>query len=447
MGGSKINRRDIQGAFLNLRKFFYLFLFSLFFSTPLMAATIYRIEIDGDIISPPVAEFLTDAINQVEREGGNCLIIHLDTPGGLDTSMRQIIKAILNSAVPIVVYVAPSGARAASAGAIITLSAHIAAMAPGTNIGAAHPVNLGGKPPKEMVEKIVNDMVAYVKSIAKKRNRNTVIAEKMVRKSISLTAEEAVKKKIVDFMAGSFSELLQKLDGRKVKTTLGEVTLNTKGAEVKYIKGGLRYNILRILGNPNIAYVLMMIGLAGLYFELSHPGAILPGVVGAICLVLAFFAFQTLPVDYAGVLLIILGIIFFILELKITSYGLLTIAAIFCYALGSVMLFHRAPKYLQVSFKVLIPTLVFVSLSFIGILTLVMKAQRARIRMGIEALVGEEGEVIESIPEGGTGKVFIHGEYWNAESDEPIAKGEKVSVIGVEKLKLKVKKIGGKDVL
>lgn len=429
-----------------MRKFIYL-LFFLFISSSVLAATAYHVEIDGDVISPPVAEFLTNAIYQAEREGGNCLIIQLDTPGGLDTSMRQIIKAILNSTVPIIVYVAPSGARAASAGAIITLSAHIATMAPGTNIGAAHPVNLGGgKPPKEMEEKIVNDMVAYVKSIAKKRERNTVLAEEIVRKSTSLTAEEAVKKKVVDFMAGSFNELLQKLDKKKIKTVLGEMTLNTTGAKIEHIKGGLRYNILRVLGNPNIAYILMMIGLAGLYFELAHPGAILPGVIGAISLILAFFAFQTLPVDYAGILLIILGIIFFILELKVTSYGLLTVAAIFCYALGSVMLFHRAPKYLQVSYKVLIPTLVFISLSFVGILSLVVKAQRARVRMGKEALIGEMGEVIESIPEGGMGKIFIHGEYWNAESDEFIPKGEKVTVIEMERLKLKVKKTGGKDV-
>lgn len=445
MGRPKIDRKIIQGVLLNLKKFVCLLLFFLSFSGAALAAIVYHIEINNEIISPPIAEFLTNAIYQAEREGGNCLIIQLDTPGGLDTSMRQIIKAILNSTIPIIVYVAPSGARAASAGAIITLSAHIAAMAPGTNIGAAHPVNLGaGKPSKEMTEKIVNDMVAYVKSIAKKRNRNPVLAEKMVRKSISLTAEEAVKKKMVDFMAGSFNELLQKLDKKKVKTTLGGMTLNTSGAEIKYIKGGLRYNILRILGNPNIAYILMMIGLAGLYFELAHPGAILPGVIGAICLVLAFFAFQTLPVDYAGILLIILGIIFFILELKVTSYGLLTVAAIFCYVLGSVMLFHRAPKYLQVSFKVLVPTLVFISLSFIGILTLVVKAQRARIKMGKEALIDEIGEVIEPIPEGGMGKVFVHGEYWNAESDEFIPKGEKVAVIEIERLKLKVKKIGGR---
>jgi len=419
----------------------YLFAFFLLLSSSVLATIVYHIEVDGEVISPPVAEFLTDAIYQAETEGGNCLIIQLDTPGGLDTSMRQIAKAILNSTVPVIVYVAPSGARAASAGAIITLSAHIATMAPGTNIGAAHPVNLGGgKASEEMAEKIVNDMVAYVKSIAKKRNRNAVLAEEMVRKSTSLTAEEAVKKKVIDFMAGSFTELLQKLDKKRVKTTLGEITLNTKEAQIEYIKGGLRYNILRVLGNPNIAYVLMMIGLAGLYFELSHPGAILPGVVGAICLVLAFFAFQTLPVDYAGILLIILGIIFFILELKIASYGLLTVAAIFCYALGSVMLFHGAPKYLQVSFKVLIPTLVFISLSFMGILALVVKAQRARIIMGKEALIDEIGEVIEPIPEGGVGKVFIHGEYWNAESDESISQGQKVIVISIERLKLKVKK-------
>jgi membrane-bound serine protease (ClpP class) len=348
---------------------------------------------------------------------------------------------ILNSPVPIVVYVAPSGAKAASAGAIITLSAHIAAMAPGTNIGAAHPVNLARKKiPKEMQKKIVNDMVAYVRSIADKRHRNAKVVAKMVRQSVSLTAKEALNAKVIDLMADNLADLLKKIDGKTVNLETGKKTLHIKDAQVVILKGGLRYDILRILSNPEIAYLLMMIGLAGLYFELAHPGAILPGVVGAISLVLAFFAFQTLPVNYAGILLIVLGIIFFILELKITSYGLLTVAALFCYTLGSIMLFHHAPKYLRLSWTTLITTLTFISLFFIGVLSLVVKAQRTKIKSGLEALIGERGKALTDILPGKTGKVFVHGELWNAESEEEIKKDEKIEVIRVEGLKLWVRK-------
>ncbi|HDD43538.1 MAG TPA: nodulation protein NfeD [Candidatus Desulfofervidus auxilii] len=412
----------------------------LIFPASVLTKEVYFLEIE-EIISPAVVELILSTLEKAKTHKPECVIIQLDTPGGLANSMYKIVKIILNSPIPVVVYVAPSGARAASAGAIITIAAHIAAMAPGTNIGAAHPVNLGGKTSKEMTEKIVNDMVAYVKSIALKRNRNAKIAEKMVKKSISLTAKEALKVNIVDIVADSFSELLEKINGKKVSTVLGKKIIKTKDCNVIEIKGGIRYEILRILSNPNIAYLLMMIGLAGLYFELAHPGVVLPGVIGAISLVLAFFAFQVLPVNYAGVLLILLGIIFFILELKITSYGLLTIAAIFCYALGSLMLFHEAPGYFHISWSVLWPTLLFISLFFIGVMGLVVKAQRARVKIGKESLIGEIGEVVEAISPGSLGKVFVHGEYWNAESEEHISKKEKVKIIDVKGLKLKVKKI------
>ncbi|HEC67749.1 MAG TPA: nodulation protein NfeD, partial [Candidatus Desulfofervidus auxilii] len=393
-----------------------------------------------EIISPAVSELIATTLEKAKQNNSPFIIIQLDTPGGLATAMYQIVKGILNSPVPVIVYIAPSGARAASAGAIITLAAHISAMAPGTNIGAAHPVTLGSKIPEKMEEKVVNDMVAYVKSIAKKRGRNVKVAEKMVRKSVSLTASEALKQKVIDIMADSLPELLKKIKGRKVSTIVGKMVIPDENIQIKEIKGGLRYNILRILSNPNIAYLLMMIGLAGLYFELAHPGAVLPGVIGAISLILAFFAFQTLPVDYAGILLIILGIIFFILELKITSYGLLTVAAIFCYSLGSIMLFHQAPGYLRISWGVLWPTLALISGFFIGIITLVVKAQRARMKIGEQALIGEIGEVKEGIRPGEVGKIFVHGEYWNAESEQTILPGEKAKVIGVKGLKLIVRK-------
>lgn len=435
MGGLKIIKKIARKVYLVL-VFILVVVFYPHFS---QANEVYLLEVE-EIISPAVSELIATTLEKAKQNNSPFIIIQLDTPGGLATAMYQIVKGILNSPVPVIVYIAPSGARAASAGAIITLAAHISAMAPGTNIGAAHPVTLGSKIPEKMEEKVVNDMVAYVKSIAKKRGRNVKVAEKMVRKSVSLTASEALKQKVIDIMADSLPELLKKIKGRKVSTIVGKMVIPDENIQIKEIKGGLRYNILRILSNPNIAYLLMMIGLAGLYFELAHPGAVLPGVIGAISLILAFFAFQTLPVDYAGILLIILGIIFFILELKITSYGLLTVAAIFCYSLGSIMLFHQAPGYLRISWGVLWPTLALISGFFIGIITLVVKAQRARMKIGEQALIGEIGEVKEGIRPGEVGKIFVHGEYWNAESEQTILPGEKAKVIGVKGLKLIVRK-------
>ncbi|CAD7779042.1 hypothetical protein BLFGPEAP_02134 [Candidatus Methanoperedenaceae archaeon GB50] len=435
MGGLKIIKKSARKVYLVL-VFILVVVFYPHFS---QANEVYLLEVE-EIISPAVSELIATTLEKAKQNNSPFIIIQLDTPGGLATAMYQIVKGILNSPVPVIVYIAPSGARAASAGAIITLAAHISAMAPGTNIGAAHPVTLGTKIPEKMEEKVVNDMVAYVKSIAKKRGRNVKVAEKMVRKSVSLTASEALKQRVIDIMADSLPELLKKIKGRKVSTIVGKMVIPDENIQIKEIKGGLRYNILRILSNPNIAYLLMMIGLAGLYFELAHPGAVLPGVIGAISLILAFFAFQTLPVDYAGILLIILGIIFFILELKITSYGLLTVAAIFCYSLGSIMLFHQAPGYLRISWRVLWPTLALISGFFIGIITLVVKAQRTRMKIGEQALIGEIGEVKEGIRPGEVGKIFVHGEYWNAESDQTILPGEKAEVIGVKGLKLIVRK-------
>ena len=435
MGGLKIIKKSARKVYLVL-VFILVVVFYPHFS---QANEVYLLEVE-EIISPAVSELIATTLEKAKQNNSPFIIIQLDTPGGLATAMYQIVKGILNSPVPVIVYIAPSGARAASAGAIITLAAHISAMAPGTNIGAAHPVTLGTKIPEKMEEKVVNDMVAYVKSIAKKRGRNVKVAEKMVRKSVSLTASEALKQRVIDIMADSLPELLKKIKGRKVSTIVGKMVIPDENIQIKEIKGGLRYNILRILSNPNIAYLLMMIGLAGLYFELAHPGAVLPGVIGAISLILAFFAFQTLPVDYAGILLIILGIIFFILELKITSYGLLTVAAIFCYSLGSIMLFHQAPGYLRISWGVLWPTLALISGFFIGIITLVVKAQRARMKIGEQALIGEIGEVKEGIRPGEVGKIFVHGEYWNAESDQTILPGEKAEVIGVKGLKLIIRK-------
>jgi membrane-bound serine protease (ClpP class) len=392
------------------------------------------IELEGPI-NPGTDLFATRGIKQAQRNGYSLVIIRLDTPGGLDTSMRSIIKAMLNSTIPVVVYVAPRGARAASAGVMITIAAHVAAMAPQTNIGAAHPVSAGGKEiDKTMSEKVVNDMVAYARSIAKDRKRNQEWVEKAIRESVSITADVAVKQNVVDLVATDMDDLLTLLDGREIMLDKGKLTLQTKDLKIVYVTPGWRDKILNTISNPNIAYILMMIGLAGLYFELSHPGAILPGVVGAISLILAFFSFQTLPVNYAGLLLIALAIIFFIAEIKVTSYGLLSLAGLISLTLGSIMLFENV----GVSLRLMMPTIVLIGGFFVGIAFLAFRAYRRTPKGGRDGLIGESGVVKEKIdPEG---LIFAHGEYWRATSNEIVEEGEKVRIIGLRGLKLIVEK-------
>lgn len=387
-------------------------------------------------INPGSSGYIVRGIRYANRIHAKLIIIQIDTPGGLASSMRQIIKAILNSYVPVITYVAPSGAGAASAGAIVTISAHIAAMAPGTNIGAAHPVGLGGKRiNKVMEEKIVNDMASYARAIAKQRNRNAKWIEMAIRESVSITAEEALKRHVIDLIAEDMDDLLKKIDGKTVEL-IGErkVRLKTKGIQIVYFKPNLRDRILETISDPNIAYILMMIGLTGLYFELAHPGAILPGVLGTISLILAFYSFHTLPVNYAGLLLIVLGIILFILEIKITSYGMLTIGGIISLLLGSMMMFQEV----NVSLNLVVPTVIMFSIFFLGITFLAIKAHRRKPISGAEGLIGEEG-IVERW-ENGKGLVFVHGEYWNAESDEKLNPGDKIVVIDMKGLTLKVKK-------
>ncbi len=284
---------------------------------------IYIIKV-ADAISPGTAEFIKSGIKTAEEKAATAVIIELDTPGGLAESMRLIVQQILGSQVPVVVFVSPSGARAASAGVMITMAADVAAMAPGTNIGAAHPVGAGGKDiDGKMSEKVINDMVAQAKSVAEQRGRNAQWVEAAIRESVSVTESEALEQNIIDLVAADTDDLIKQLNGRELKN---KGVLNLADAKKVVFEETLRTKILKTISNPNIAYILMMIGLAGLYFELSHPGAIFPGVIGGIALILAFFALQTLPVNYAGILLIVLAIIFFIMEMKITSYGLLSVA-------------------------------------------------------------------------------------------------------------------------
>ena len=393
------------------------------------------IELEGTI-NPGTAQFVIKGLKRAEVSEYRLVIIRLDTPGGLDSSMRSIVKAILNSSVPVVVYVAPRGARAASAGVMITVAAHIAAMAPQTNIGAAHPVSADGKEiNKTMSEKVVNDMVAYVRSIAKDRGRNQEWVEKAIRESVSITADVAVKEKVVDLVARDIDDLLALLDGREITLNKGKVTLETKGLKLVYVTPGWRDRVLNTISNPNIAYILMMIGMAGLYFELSHPGAILPGVIGAISLILAFFAFQTLPVNYAGLLLIALAIIFFIAEIKVSSYGLLSVAGLISLILGSVMLFEN----IRVSLNLMMPTIVLIGGFFIVIAFLAFKAYRGKPTSGMEGLIGETGVVEKKIDP--VGLIFAHGEYWKATCTEVVEQGEKVRVIGSKGLELIVERV------
>lgn len=392
-------------------------------------------------ITPAIATYIIKSIDQSYAEGSAGLIILLDTPGGLDLAMRDIIKELLNSRVPVIVFVYPSGARAASAGVMITMASNIAAMAPGTNIGAAHPVaiGMGGKMDETMAEKVVNDAVAYSKGIAKKRGRNSKWVERAIRKSESVTAEEALKLNVIDFVANDVSQLLAKIDGKTVLLPSGEVQLNTKGAIINEKKMGLRERILTTLSDPNIAYLLLMIGLAGLYFEFAHPGAILPGVIGGISLILAFFALQTLPVNFAGVLLIIFGIILFIAEIKIVSHGMLTVAGVISLVLGSLMLFESPIPALRVSLKVMVPTIVITTLFFVAVIGLAIKAQMRKPATGVEGMIGEKGDAVTFVHE--DGKVFIKGERWNAYSKDMVEEGEKIEVVGMKGLRLEVKKI------
>jgi membrane-bound serine protease (ClpP class) len=391
----------------------------------------------SDAITPAISDFIVNSIDQASMEEAAGIIIQLDTPGGLAESMREIVMAILGCKVPVIVHVAPSGARAASAGVMITIASDIAAMAPGTNIGAAHPVNVGSQSMDvKMSEKVINDMVAHAKSVAEERGRNVQWVEKAIRESISATESEALEAGVIDLVAKDLDDLLKQINGRTVKD---KGTLHLENVKIKRIEENLRTKILKVISNPNIAYILMMIGLAGLYFELAHPGAIFPGVVGSIAIVLAFFSFQTLPVNYAGILLIILSVVFFILEVKITSYGMLSVAGIITLVLGSLMLYDKAQTGMSVSLKILLPTILLISGFFIVVAGLVVKTFRSKARTGAEGLVGEIGLVKKSISP--NGKVLVHGELWNAVSDVPIHEGEKVEVVSLEDLILKVKPV------
>ncbi len=399
------------------------------------------IKVSG-VINPVSSEFIGKSIKKANDMHAELLVIELDTPGGLDTSMRSIVKEIIGSEAPVVVYVSPSGARAASAGVFISLAAHVSAMSPGTNIGAAHPVGVGDKMDKTMSEKATNDAAAYIKSLAEKTGRNSKWAEEAVRKSISATETEALKENVIDLVSKDLNTLLKDIDGRKVKTVIGEKTLKTFGADVITDEMSLRYKILDFITDPNVAYMLMLLGFYGIFFELTNPGAIFPGVVGGICLILAFYAFQTLPVNYAGLLLIILAIILFILEIKVVSHGVLTIGGIIAMFIGSLMLFESPSPFMKLSLFLILPAVIITAMFFTIVLSLAYKAYKRKPVTGSEGLVGIEGIANSDITKDG-GMVLLHGEIWSAFSDENILKGEKVKVKAVKGLKIKVNRSSG----
>jgi len=400
---------------------------------------VYVASVQG-IIGPVTAEFIIRAIDQAEEAKSELLIITLDTPGGLDQSMRLIVKRILKSKIPVCVYVYPSGARAASAGVFITLAAHIAAMAPGTNIGAAHPVALNQKMDSTMIKKVTNDAIAYIKSIAKARHRNEKWAEDAVKKSISTPASEALKMHVIDYIAQDLNELLNKLDSTKVAIEADTFLLLTKNVKIHKIKMGFREKFQAIITNPNVAYILLILGFYGLFFELSHPGAVLPGIIGTISLILAFYAFQTLPVNFAGILLILIAMVLFIAEIKVHSHGLLALGGIVSLFIGSIMLYNTPLPYMKASMSTIITVVVLTSLFFLLLVFLAVKAHLSRPKTGLEGMIGLKGVAKTKITSKG-GTVLVHGELWQATSEEPIEKGEKIEVVASDGLTLKVRKL------
>lgn len=435
-------------------------------------ADVHRIRVDG-VINPVSAKFIMDAVDRAEVQHAEALVIELDTPGGLLEATRDIVQRFLAADVPVMVYVAPDGARAGSAGVFITLAAHIAAMAPGTNIGAAHPVSIGGgglpgAPPdtaggRVMSDKVTNDAAALIRSIAETRGRNVEWAEKAVRTSDAITARDAAAQGVVDFLAPNLDSLLVLADGKTVKLKTAEKTLQTRGAAVTTFKMTWRERFFDRIADPNLAYIFLMVGIYGILFELYNPGAVLPGVLGGLGLLLAFFAFQALPVNAVGILLILFGIILLILEIKVVSYGMLTVSGAVSLLLGSLMLFEPSVPSLRVSLGVIIPTVVATTLFVLFALGMGVRAQRRRVETGREGLIGMTGIALDEfkiedlglkIKDGESGAkgspndlsgranwhgtVLVNGEYWKATSSQPLSQGIAIRVNAVEGMILKV---------
>jgi membrane-bound serine protease (ClpP class) len=408
----------------------------------LSAQKVFSIQIDASI-NPAIASYIHRAIAKAQDEKAACLLIQLNTPGGLLKSTRNIVGDILESPVPVIVYVSPGGAHAGSAGVFITMAAHVAAMAPGTNIGAAHPVNAsGGGMDTIMSEKATNDAVAFISSIAKKRGRNIEWAAQAVRKSLSLSENEALENNVIDLIAPTELELLNQVHGKTVTVRADTVTLQTRDVAVQPVAMGWGEKMLNILSDPNVAYILFLLGIYGLMFELYSPGAILPGVIGGICIILALYAMHTLPVNYAGLALIVFAVILFLLEIKIVSHGMLAIGGIVSLLLGSIMLIRTDQEWAveKISWGVIITAVCVTSLFFLFIVGLGIKAQRGKPSTGIEGMIGEIGQSISELNPDGT--VRMHGEIWQATSlAGTIQPGQPVKVIAIQNLTLQVEPI------
>lgn len=422
----------------------------LFFAIALMGLSVWAqsqgpssprvdlIAIDGSI-NPAVDDFIRESIARAKSSGARALIIQLDTPGGLLSSTRTIVKEILSAPVPVIVYVAPSGAGAGSAGVFITMSAHIAAMAPGTNIGAAHPVAGGGQEVKGVMgEKIENFTASFSETIARQRGRNAEWAIQAVRKSVSVTEKEALKLNVIDIVAKDIDDLLRQSDGRKVDLNGHPHILSVKDALIVRHEMNLKDRIINIIADPNIAYLLLMAGILGLYMEFSHPGVIFPGVAGAICLILALISLQVLPFSYAGLFLIFLGIALLIGEAFIPSFGVLGIGGVISLAIGSFLLFDTQTGDLGVDRSIIFTAVATLASFVFAISYLVYRSQKSKPTLGIEGMLGQIADVKAKINP--AGKVFVRGEYWNAEAEDEIDVGEKVEIVGYEGLNLKVRR-------
>ena len=422
--------------------FFLLSSSSLFSDNPVCL----HIKIDGSI-NPSTSDFIHRSISEAENINASLIVIELNTPGGLLKSTRYIVSDLLTSNIPIVVYVSPSGSQAASAGVFIVLASNIAVMAPGTNIGASHPVTMEGKMDSVMSEKATNDAAAFIRSISEKRHRNMEWAEDAVRKSVSISESEALKDTVIDLVASNMDDLFKKIDGGEVTTQKGKVIIDTKNIQVVDYEMPWFLKFLSVVSDPNIGYILMMLGVWGIILEFYHPGGILPGVVGVICLVLGLYGLHTLPINYAGAALILLAIILFIAEIKIASHGLLTAGGVISLLLGSFMLINvdSSLEGARISSSVIISTVVIISLLFALLAYLVIKARRRKVVSGEPEMIGEIGEVIDEINAAGEGAVRVHGEIWNAGTqtgtNETIPAGSKVKIVSISNLKLFVQKI------
>jgi membrane-bound serine protease (ClpP class) len=420
------------------------FILWLLCATAVAAEKVCLIKIDG-AIGPATASYISRSIDEARTQNAQCLVIQLNTPGGLLDSTQTIVQSFLGSTVPVVVYVAPTGATATSAGCFITIAASVAAMAPATTIGAAHPVTLGGapsggeekKPDDTMKKKLENFSVSYIEAIAARRQRNVEWAKSAVKESASISAEKALQLKVVDLIAADLPELLKQLNGRVVDGK----TLKTAGAEVSEIKMSASEHVFQKLWRPEVMFLLMLIAIYGIIGELTTPGAILPGVVGAIALVIALYLAAILPVNVTGLVLIALALMLFIFDVYAPTHGVLTVGGIISFLIGSLMLFNRADPLFRLSLSYIIPATLVTAAFFVFVIGKGLGAQRLPVRAGAETLLGKSVTALTPIDSRG-GWIFVEGEHWNAVSDTPIEKGDVAEIAAVQGLTLKVKTKG-----